>query len=196
MAKKNKVKKVAKIYQLEIWLNGIKPRIWRKFAVESDIRLDKLHLVIQDVMGWTDTHLHQFSTRDMQYGAADPDFDMDDSEDERKFKLCDLVNRPREQFGYEYDFGDCWEHVVKLVAIEDAQENVEYPICLKGARACPPEDCGGCWGYEELLETIQGPDNEEKEEMLDWLGDEFKPDAFDLKTINRCLRSELKSDWA
>ena len=134
MAKKNKVKKVAKIYQLEIWLNGIKPRIWRKFAVESDIRLDKLHLVIQDVMGWTDTHLHQFSTRDMQYGAADPDFDMDDSEDERKFKLCDLVNRPREQFGYEYDFGDCWEHVVKLVAIEDAQENVEYPICTPFSR--------------------------------------------------------------
>jgi hypothetical protein len=183
-------KKPEKIYQLEIWLNEIEPRIWRKFEVPADIRLDKLHGVIQDVMGWSDSHLHSFNADENEYSLPYPDDDAynEGMLDERKAKLTDLVSRPKDRFVYVYDFGDNWEHTIELVEIKEPQKGVRYPICLDGQRACPPEDCGGPWGYPELLETLSNPDHEDYEEMLEWLGDKFDPEAFDVKDVNDLLK--------
>jgi hypothetical protein len=190
MAENNTNKKAGKIYHLEIWLMDIEPRIWRKFAVRPYMRLDRLHMVIQKVMGWTNSHLHSFDAGGgVQYSYPHPGYDMDnDFEDECEAKLSDLVTRPRDRFIYEYDFGDCWQHIVELTAIEEAQENVRYPICLAGELACPPEDCGGPWGYSELLETLHGRENQEKQEMLECLGGNFNPEAFDIEVVNNRLR--------
>ena len=111
-----------------------------------------------------------------------------DVQDETMFKLSDLINKEKNKFTYEYDFGDGWDHMVKLVAIEEADKNVKYPVCLAGERACPPEDCGGPWSYPELLETLRGPDNQERRELIDWLGDDFDPEFFDLETTNERLK--------
>ncbi len=190
MADKITGKKAGKVYCLDVWLMDIEPRIWRRLAVRPYMKLDRLHMVIQKVMGWTNSHLHSFDAGGgVQYSYPHPGYDMDnDFEDECEAKLSDLVSRPKDRFIYEYDFGDCWQHMVELTAIEEAKKNVRYPICLAGERACPPEDCGGPWGYPELLETLQGPDNQEKQEMLDWLGGDFDSKAFDLEVVNRRLR--------
>lgn len=188
MAAKNN--KSAQIYQLEIWLMDIEPRIWRKFEVRSDIRLDRLNDVIQSVMGWTNSHLHSFSVEDdIEYGMPDPD-DMydDDMQDERKAKLIDLVSRLKSHFVYTYDFGDNWEHVVEVVEIKETQQGVKYPICLAGERACPPEDCGGPWSYPEFLQTLRGRNKKERQELIDWLGYEFDPEEFDINAVNKMLK--------
>ena len=188
MAKKTN--KPEKIYQLKIWLGEIEPRIWRKFEVPSNIRLDKLNEIIQGVMGWTNSHLHEFNADGVQYGAPYPESDdyNEDMLDESKARLTDLVIRPKDRFAYEYDFGDGWNHIVELVEIREPQENVKYPVCLNGERACPPEDCGGPWSYPELLETLNDPGHEEYGELLEWIGDEFDPEAFDVKEVNDLLR--------
>jgi hypothetical protein len=190
MAKNTTDKKAGKVYLLEICLVDIEPHIWRKFAVRSYMRLDRLHMVIQMIMGWTNSHLHSFNAGGgIQYSYPHPGYDMDnDFENECDFKVSDLMTKPKDRFIYEYDFGDCWEHMVELVAIEEAQKNVRYPICLAGERACPPEDSGGSWGYPELLETLQGSDAEKKQEFLDWLGGNFDPEVFDIEATNRNLR--------
>jgi hypothetical protein len=178
-------KKPEEIYQLKIWLGEIEPRIWRKFEVPSNTRLDKLNEIIQGVMGWTNSHLHEFSADGVRYGAHYPDGNdyNDGMLDESKARLTDLVSRPKERFRYEYDFGDGWGHIVKLLEIREPQENVKYPVCLEGERACPPEDCGGPWRYPELLEILKDPDHEEHEELLEWVGDEFDPEAFDIEAL-------------
>jgi len=185
MAKKKTEKKSTKVYELKIWLKNIKPPIWRRFVVPSDMRLSMLHNVIQDVMGWMDSHLHSFMVGDKHYSQPDPDFDSyGDVQDESKAKLTDLVRKRKDRFMYEYDYGDGWEHVVEVVSVGPAEPGVKYPVCLAGKRACPPEDCGGPWGYGGLLEAMRNPDHPEHEEMLDWVGDQFDPEAFDLKRIN------------
>ena len=189
MAKKKTKTGTTKVYELEIWLADIAPRIWRRFAVSANIKLPRLHDVIQNVMGWDDCHLHAFMTEGERYTNPYPDFDMDeDTLDERKAKLTDLVFRPKDRFVYEYDFGDSWNHVVEVVSIGPPDQGVKYPVCLAGGRACPPEDCGGPWGYENFLEAIQDPDHEEHEELLEWAGGEFDPERFDIQNVNRLLR--------
>ena len=188
MAKKTN--KPEKIYRLEIWLMDIEPRIWRTFEVASNVRLDKLNMIIQDVMGWTNSHMHEFSAGGgVRYGKPYPDCDdyNDEMLDESKAKLTDLVNRTKDRFMYEYDFGDGWSHMVELVEINKPQKGATYPVCLAGERSCPPEDCGGPWSYPELLKTLKNPDHEEHEELLEWVGDEFDSEAFDLKEINGLL---------
>lgn len=179
-----------KIYQLKISLRGITPPIWRRFHVPSDTRLSTLHPIIQVVMGWTNSHMHQFKVGKTYYGETYPD-DMDgmpETRDERKAKLEELVSRPRAKFVYEYDFGDSWEHEIALEKILPAEAGVKYPVCLEGQRACPPEDCGGVWGYVDLLTVLQDEEHPEHEEMLEWLGEEFDPEAFRLAEINAALK--------
>ena len=137
-------------------------------------------------MGWENYHLHQFIVGNAYFGEPDPDFD---AEDDRKVKLIQIVRTEKQKFTYEYDFGDDWRHEILVEKIHQPEPRVRYPVCLKGKRACPPEDCGGVWGYDDLLEIIKDPDNEEYEEMMDWLGGEFDPEAFDLDSINQRLRS-------
>ncbi|MDH4201379.1 MAG: plasmid pRiA4b ORF-3 family protein [Phycisphaerae bacterium] len=182
--------KPTKIYQLEIWLNEIKPRIWRKLEVSASVKLDKLHEIIQEVMGWTNSHLHSFNVDGYEYSMPYPGDEAYNEGvlDERKAKLTDLVGHVKDRFVYVYDYGDNWEHTVELVEIKEPQKGVKYPVCLDGQRACPPEDCGGPWSYPELLETLNDPDHEEYEEVLEWVGDEFDPEVFDVNEVNDLLR--------
>ena len=174
------------IYQIKVTLRGSKPPIWRRIQVAGDTNLGKLHRIIQEVMGWYNSHLHEFIIDGEHYGEPSPD-DFFDVEDENKFKLSRVVFGEKSRLVYEYDFGDSWEHVLLVEKILPPEPGVRYPICLKGKRACPPEDCGGIWGYESLLEIIRDPEDSEHEEMLEWLGGEFDPEEFDLDGVNKGL---------
>lgn len=179
-------KRLKFIYQIKISLIGAKPPIWRTVLVPSDLGLEDFHDVIQVAMGWTDSHLHQFIDDKKFYGIPDDEFGME-MEDESKYMLSQLLQDEKDSLTYEYDFGDSWEHKILLEKILPYDSNTLLPVCIKGKRACPPEDCGGIWGYEELLETISDPKHPDYKEMLDWLGGELDPDEFDLKEINEDL---------
>jgi hypothetical protein len=179
----------AEIYQIKVTLRDSQPPIWRRIQVRSDITLAKLHKVLQRVMGWTDTHLHQFVIRDERYGVPDEeDVGPRKTKDERKYKLGDVVPAEGSQFAYNYDFGDYWQHVLVVEKTLSAAEGVRYPICLAGARACPPEDVGGIPGYENFLQAVNNPNHPEHKEYLEWIGGTFDAEAFDLDAANRRLR--------
>ena len=175
------------IYQVKVTLKGSKPPIWRRILVASDTRLGKLNRILQDVMGWTDSHLHQFIVGQTYYGVPDPDFDLD-VRSERTVPLNRVLQEPKDKIIYEYDFGDSWEHELLLEKVLPPDPAIRYPICVTGKRACPPEDCGGIWGYAELLEALASPNHPEHASMLEWAGDDFDPEAFDLEDVNSMLR--------
>ncbi|MCA9413831.1 MAG: plasmid pRiA4b ORF-3 family protein [Candidatus Omnitrophica bacterium] len=179
------------IYQIKITLMEVTPPIWRRFAVHGAISLSRLHDVLQIVMGWTDSHLHEFNIDEHSYVAdydlAERDWD-ETALDEGDFRLDHLIKRKGESFEYKYDFGDGWRHELVVEKIIPPEEGVKYPVCLAGERACPPEDCGGPWGYDELLESLADPDHEEHERSLEWLGGRYDPEEFNLEKINRLLR--------
>lgn len=174
------------IFQLKITLRDIRPPIWRRIQVPADIKLGKLHRVIQDAMGWTDSHLHAFRVGTENYGVPDPNFG-DDFRSERNMHLDSLVEEGGRLI-YEYDFGDNWQHEILIEKALPVKAGMHYPHCLAGKRACPPDDCGGVWGYQNLLEILANPKHEEYEETLEWLGGEFNSEAFDLAEINSLLR--------
>ena len=188
VAKKTKIP--TKIFELEISICDIKPRIWRRVAVPHDIKLGKLHDIIQIVFGWTDSHLHGFTADDGTiYSQPDPySGDLDGFLDERKAKLTDLVTDEKQSFMYQYDFGDDWIHTAKVTKIYAPVDGIKYPVCLAGKRACPPEDIGGVWGYEELCQALKNPGKEEYEEMLEWMGDDFDLEEFDIDEVNMMLQ--------
>jgi Plasmid pRiA4b ORF-3-like protein len=168
------------VYQIKVTLRGSKPPIWRRFQVTSDTSLVQLHRILQHVMGWEGYHLHQFIVDGVMYGETDM-MDAGDTVDEKTVALDKMVRREKFKFIYEYDFGDSWEHellIEKMLPVEDGKT---YPVCLTGKRACPPEDCGGIWGYSDFLEAIQDPAHPEHDERLEWVGGEFDPAAFDLR---------------
>ena len=179
------------LYQLKITLRWVKPPVWRQVLVPSNVTLAKLHRTIQAAMGWEDAHLHQFMVGERVFAEPEPGaggFDNPAAEDERKIKLSQLGLKARSRLHYEYDFGDGWEHEVVVEKILEPEPGQRYPLCLAGARACPPEDCGGPPGYDNLLQVLADPKDPEHEDMLDWLGvDDFDPEAFDLKKINARL---------
>jgi hypothetical protein len=183
-----------RIYLIEVVLDGIKPRIWRQLQVPGDARLGWLHAVIQIALGWTNSHLHQFNVGNRV--CSDPTFELNEFEDdppvldENRVTLMDIASKEKDGFSYEYDFGDSWRHRVTVKKILPPDPTVEKnkALCLAGARACPPEDCGGVWGYADLLKVIRNPENEEYESMMEWLGGSFDPDAFDREKINSYLR--------
>jgi hypothetical protein len=175
------------IYQLKVTLRESKPPIWRRIQAPSDISLARLHQILQVVMGWTDSHLHQFIVGGTIIGVPDPDFGVE-VKNERTVRLSQVVRGEKSKFVYEYDFGDGWQHDILVEKVLQAEPGARYPICLAGKRACPPEDCGGVWGYDDLLEVIRNPDNPEHDEMLEWLGGDFDPEAFDVDAVNQELR--------
>jgi len=175
------------IYQLKITLKRIKPPIWRRIQVPGSITLYKLHEVLQVVMGWHDCHLYQFTINGTYYGEPDDEF-LVEVKNARRKKIKDMVKQERKKFIYEYDFGDGWEHEIVVEKVLPPEPGKRYPVCLKGKRACPPEDCGGPWGYASLLDILQNPDHPEYKDMREWVGD-FDPAHFDLEEVN----SELKS---
>ena len=185
MTQKKKTKDIS-IYQLKITLDGIRPPIWRRIQVKSDITLYHLHRIIQTIMDWDGYHLHQFRFGNIVYSVPHPD-DFYDIEDERNVKLSQVITQEKARFVYQYDFGDSWEHRILVEKILPMEADKSYPICLKGKRACPPEDCGGVYGYYDFLEAIQDPEHPEHEEMIDWVGYDFDPEYFDLDVINAVL---------
>ncbi|MCL5962566.1 MAG: plasmid pRiA4b ORF-3 family protein [Chloroflexi bacterium] len=176
------------IYQLKVTLKGIKPPIWRRIQVRSDITLYKLHKVLQVVMGWTDSHLHQFIIEGRYYGEPDPDFGWEKTVNEKRVRLPQVIHHERSKFAYEYDFGDGWMHEILVEKILEPEPGKQYPLCLAGRRSAPPEDCGGTWGYEHFLEVIGNRNDPEHEEMLEWVGGDFDPEAFDISGINQGLK--------
>jgi hypothetical protein len=179
------------IYQIKVTLRYSKPPIWRRIQVPADVSLARLHRILQVVMGWEDYHLHQFIVDDEYYGEPHPDYEVwgPEMRDERRAELGRLVPEEGLKFLYEYDFGDGWEHELLVEKILLSEPGVGYPRCLKGKRACPPEDVGGVWGYDGFLEVIRDPDHPEHEGLLEWVGGEFDPEAFDLDDVNAELES-------
>ena len=179
------------IHQIKVTLYDSKPPIWRRILVRSDITLGELHDIIQVVMeGWADYHLHQFTVGQTYYGVPDPDYEgFVEMRDESQVKLNQIVTGEKFKFRYEYDFGDSWEHVLLVEKVLPPEEGVEYPVCIKGRRACPPEDVGGIWGYYGFLEAIRDPEHPEHENYLDWIGADFDPEAFDLDEVNAWLQA-------
>jgi Plasmid pRiA4b ORF-3-like protein len=175
------------VYQIKVTLKGSRPPIWRRMQVINDTTLAQLHRLLQCVMGWEDAHLYQFVVSGIRYG--DPRLLGElDAEDARTVPLATLGLCEKRKFLYEYDFGDSWEHELLVEKILPRDEGKRYPVCLTGKRACPPEDCGGIWGYASFLEAIRDPEHPEHDEMLEWVGGEFDPDVFDLDEVNRELQ--------
>jgi len=181
-----------RMYQLKVTLDEIRPPIWRRFLVRGDVTLYRLHLILQAVMGWTDSHLHMFTIDGLDYGEPDPDFEDfgDEIVDDRRTKLDQVVGREGMKFSYLYDFGDGWEHTIEVEKILAPQASTR-PLCVEGARACPPEDCGGVGGYEELVEAMANPRRKRHRELVEWLGEEFQPEAFELEIVNQELAEIL-----
>ncbi len=186
MTAKQKTLGLSSIYRMKVTLKGSKPPIWRRFEVSDQLTLFKLHKVLQVVMGWTDSHLHHFIIGKTYYGEPDPLFGSD-TVNEKRVKLAQLPLKEKSKIFYEYDFGDGWEHEILIEKIGPATEGKNAPVCLNGKRACPPEDIGGIWGYADFLEAVHDPKHPDHEGMLEWVGDRFDPEAFDLEEINRYL---------
>lgn len=175
------------VYQLKVTLKGIRPPIWRRVQVRGSTTLAKLHTILQIVMGWTNSHLHQFIVGDVYYGVPDREWG-DDVKSERRVKLEEIVSDVKDRFVYEYDFGDSWEHEILVEKVLPPEPGTRSPLRLTGKRACPPEDVGGVWGYPEFLDAIQNPDHPEHDTMLEWIGGAFDAEAFDLEAVNQQLR--------
>ena len=177
------VEQPASAYAMKISLLGSKPAIWRRFCVPADITFDRLHDVIQIVMGWEESHLHCFEINGRKFSESDEDMDVDWME-EAEFVLSDLVPRAGAKFLYEYDFGDGWEHELLVERIDEVPKGHGACIqCLDGKRACPPEDVGGIGGFEEYLSALENPKHPEHIEYREWRGP-FDPKAFDLNAVN------------
>jgi hypothetical protein len=178
------------IYQFKVTLLDIKPAVWRRIQV-PDCTLADLHEYIQAAFGWWNYHLHQFGIDGERYGPPAPD-GMDfglEMIDETAVTLGKLVPKSgrKSRWVYEYDFGDGWRHEVLFEGFPPAGPGVKYPQCVEGQRACPPEDCGGPWGYADYLAAIADPRHERHEELLEWRGP-FDPEAFDAKKATEEMR--------
>jgi len=156
-------------------------------VVASDTKLPKFNRMLEAVMGWDGYHLHMFEVGGLRFGP--PDEDDEAMIAERNITLAQILPRPGSSLSWTYDFGDNWTHEVVAESIEEIQPGTRYPVCTAGERACPPEDCGGAWGYEELLAALADPSHEEHESMVEWAPAGFDPATFDLEAANRRLRA-------
>lgn len=172
------------IYQLKVTLAHVRPMIWRRIQVPADIKLGSLHDILQICMGWEDCHLHMFITNNTDYGVPHPD--SQHIKNERHIRL-DRIAGVGDTLKYEYDFGDGWLHGIKVEKSLAPDDHKHYPLCLAGKRACPPEDCGGPPGYQRLLKILRNPKHRDYEDILEWTGEHFDPNAFDSVEINRYL---------
>jgi len=175
------------VYQIKITLEKSKPPIWRRFQVMGDTRLSKLHRVVQIVMGWTNSHLHQFVIDGTYFSEPDPE-SMEEVVNERKVRLSEVVKHEKSRFVYEYDFGDGWKHALIVEKILPVETGVRYPRCLDGALACPPEDCGAIWGYYEKLAIMKDPLHPDHQAIVKWMGKDFDAKAFAVEETNQLLK--------
>lgn len=174
------------VHQLKITLLHLSPPVWRRIAVPSDMPLGALHYVLQLAMGWTDSHLHDFRVGRTTYGDPEMLQELGDA-DEWEAPLADVAPRTGNRLRYTYDFGDNWEHDILIEQIGPPEPELAYPVCLAGERACPPDDCGGVWGYADLLEALADPKHPEHEWLMEWAGGPIDPEAFDRDEVNTQL---------
>jgi hypothetical protein len=184
-------------YVLDVTLAHIRPKIWRRLQVPGDLSLRGLHEVIQLAFGWQDCHLHEFQVGEQRYGIPDPDGKDEELRDDADIAVARALPHRSSTMQYTYDFGDWWIHNIAVHRIEEPESLRGHRLrravragavtCLAGARACPPEDCGGPHGYAEFLEAIASPEHPEHDELLAWVGGAFDPEAFSLGDINRRL---------
>jgi len=185
-------KGVAPIYHVKVVLVGTKPPIWRRLQLPGDANLGWLHPILQVAMGWTNSHLHQFRTREASYSDPSCNEDMGFGEqpdrNEAKATLMQVLPDKGARLRYEYDLGDSWEHLITVARILPPDPAASTTaLCIDGARACPPEDCGGVWGYVELLQKLANPKHPEHKSMKQWLGGPFDAEAFDVTKVNHWL---------
>lgn len=180
------------ILQFKISLKDISPPIWRRIQVPCTYSFWDLHVAFQDAMGWLDYHLHMFELSEpITRKRVNIGIPVDDGfEDDFvllpgwPLSVANFLTLANRSATYTYDFGDDWQHAIRLERIEPRDKNQKYPICIAGRRACPPEDCGGIHGYSEFLEAIKNPDHEEHQNMLKWVGGSFDPEHFEPNSVN------------
>jgi hypothetical protein len=186
------------VLQFKVTLKEIKPPIWRRILVPSDFSFWDLHVAIQDAMGWSDYHLHEFwfsnlrLPGELRIGIPDPDLDEEDVIPGWKLPVVAAFTLANRKAGYAYDFGDGWEHSVDLEKVFPRDKGSVLPSCIGGRRACPPEDCGGVDGYEQLLEITADPEDDRYEEMVEWLGGPFDPESFNKAEV---VFSDPEARW-
>ncbi|MGH2991941.1 MAG: plasmid pRiA4b ORF-3 family protein [Solirubrobacterales bacterium] len=177
------------LVQIKVKLRGVqKPPVWRRLQVPADTPLDRLHEAIVAAFGWAGYHMHVFRSGAEEFGVPDPELGFID---ERRVSLGELVGDVGDRLLYTYDFGDDWEHEIAVEELLDGDPELHYPLLVDAKGACPPEDCGGPWGYAELKEILADPGHDQHQEMLDWLGFDdasaFDPGGFDADEIEEEL---------
>ncbi|HXE63961.1 MAG TPA: plasmid pRiA4b ORF-3 family protein [Bryobacteraceae bacterium] len=178
------------IYQIKVTLIGTNPPVWRRLLVRAELTLEQLHRVLQAAMGWEDCHLHEFHIGKQRFGKPDPmerAFGGPRTASERTALLSTLLGRVRAKAVYTYDFGDSWDHEIVVEKFLTSEPGRDYPVCLAGERRGPPEDCGGLPGFYNLLDAMSDPGHEQHEELIEWLGYRFDPEAFSVDEVNRRL---------
>jgi hypothetical protein len=185
----------AAVYRFKIVLQDTDPAIWRRIETK-DVTLGQLHALIQTAMGWADSHLHQFEIAGSRY--TDPRFMMDDMDDfgavdYSRLRVSELVAKhgAKLRMGYEYDFGDGWQHEIVLEKVTESERGIRYPRCIEGGRACPPEDVGGVYGFADFVEAITNPNHIEHDDYLEWHGP-FDPADFDAAKATRRMKKGLR----
>jgi hypothetical protein len=185
----------AAVLRLKVTLDDVEPKVLRRIEVPADIRLDRLHLTLQAAFGWTNSHLFEIRARDTGWGEPSPDWP-DGPLDARKAKLIDVLeDAGTKTQRYLYDYGDGWEHTIKIERMTAPEPNAAYPRLIEASGRCPPEDVGGPPGYAEMLEALADPEHERHAEINDWLGEDFDPSAFDAEALSANVAA-LAKRWS
>jgi hypothetical protein len=186
------------IARLKITLDNVKPAVLRRVEVPFDIRLDRLHLTIQAAMGWTDSHLYEIRAGDVGWSTPNPDADWTVGEflDARKARLDHILEDiGTRKLVYIYDFGDGWEHTIRVERLTEPEPGALYPRLVEVSGRCPPENSGGPWGYAELLEAIHDSKHERHAELKEWIGEDFDPNADEAEALTANV-ADLAKSWS
>jgi hypothetical protein len=172
------------IIEIRVTLEDVEPTVTRTLQVPADIRLDRLHLILQAAMGWTNSHLYMFQAAQTTWGLPDPDFPGDDLPANKTTLWQVIEDTGQKTINYIYDFGDDWRHTLKIGKIADPAPGELYPRLTEVTGKCPPEDVGGFPGYEQFLDAIADPAHPEHDDLKEWYGGTFdanQPETQDLK---------------
>ena len=185
---------MSNILQFKITLKDSKPKIWRRFQIESTLMFYDLHLIIQTVMGWSNTHLYQFIYDGDNFIGNPELLERDGIADDKEVAISIVFDKPKIKMEYEYDFGDGWQHELILEKIEKKNTTQHYPTCLEGEMNCPPEDCGGIHGFYDRLKAFKNKRHPEHEDVVEWMRENYNPEFFDLQSVNKNLQDYKDMD--
>jgi hypothetical protein len=185
------------VYQLKVTLRSVRPPVWRRLLILDSTDLERLHLIIQDTVGWLNAHMYEFQVGNARFQhSASRELGFTPTRKASSVTLGQVAPPVGRRFVYWYDFGDDWFHDIIIEKILRAEPGAIYPRCVAGRRACPPEDCGGPWGYANLVDALADPKHPEHAELVDWLGGEFDPNAFDLGATDTALVARFGARWS